>query len=110
MLGSTVTPDASPPISMPLFVLPENTLVWTSMLPPVEVISIPSLPLAALAAEREQAAERIEGDQVAGGIAHLNPILAVAGRDVAQRDHTADGGVGGCALYQNAVEVIGENL
>ena len=47
MLGTTVTPEASPAISRPLFRLPESTLVWTVWLPPVEVISMPSLPLGA---------------------------------------------------------------
>ena len=47
MLGTTVTPEASPEISMPLFRLPEKTLVRTVWLPPVEVIRRPSLPLGA---------------------------------------------------------------
>ena len=47
MLGSTVTPDASPDSSMPLLVFPEKTLVWTVLLPPVEVMSRPSSPFGA---------------------------------------------------------------
>ena len=47
MSGSTVTPDALPPSSMPLLRLPENTLVRTRLPPPVAVISRPSRPFGA---------------------------------------------------------------
>ena len=47
MSGPIVTPDASPPISIPLFIFPEKTLVRASWLPPVAVTSSPSLPFGA---------------------------------------------------------------
>ena len=47
MLGSTVTPVASPPRWIPLPKFPEATLVRRRLFPPVEVTKIPSSPLGA---------------------------------------------------------------
>ncbi len=68
MFGSTVTPQASPVTSMPLFVLPEKTLVRIRMSPPVESTNDSVVAVGRRALEGQQAAERAEGREAAGGV------------------------------------------
>ena len=77
MLGTTVTPQASPEISRPLFRLPEITLVWTVWLPPVEVIRMPLLPLAAMPAKASVPAKVLSVLKPLAVSATSMPLLAL---------------------------------
>ena len=77
MLGTTVTPQASPEISRPLLRLPEITLVWTVWLPPVEVIRMPLLPLAAMPAKASMPAKVLSVLKPLAVSATSMPLLAL---------------------------------
>src|SRR5581483_10485914 len=59
-------------------------------------------------AERGEAAERVVGDEAAGGVADDEAVLAVGGVDVAQRDRPAHQRAGGRALDDDAVEGVAQ--
>ena len=90
MLGTIVTPQASPAISMPLSRLPEMTLVWTVWLPPVEVISMPLLPLGAMPSKASMPAKVLNVMKPLAVSATSMPLLALPRDHVAERDDAAD--------------------
>ena len=70
--------------------LPETMQVRIRLLPPLDVIRIPSPLFGSDAAEGEGPGEGVERDESAGLAAHLDAVLVVAGNHVAERDHAAD--------------------
>ncbi len=86
----TCTPVAWPPISMPLPSLPEMMQVRIRLLPPLEVIRMPSRWLGAASPKAKVPPNVLNDVKPLARAGHVDTVLVVARDHVAQRDHAAD--------------------
>ena len=86
----TCTPVALPPSSMPLPRLPETMQVRIRLLPPLEVIRIPSCLFGAAPPKAKIPAKVLNDVNPLAVPRHLDAVAVVAGDHVAERDHAAD--------------------
>ncbi len=90
MVSVTCTPVALPPSSMPLPRLPETMQVRIRLLPPLDVIRIPS-PLFGAAPPNAKMPPKVLNETNPLAVPRGLDAVAVVARDhVAQRDHAAD--------------------
>ena len=105
----TCTPVALPPSSMPLPRLPETMQVRIRLLPPLEVIRIPSRRFGAAPPKAKMPAKVLNEVKPLALSRDLDAVLVVAGDHVAQRDHAADLRVRGRPRDEQAVAAVGDD-
>ena len=90
VVSVTCTPVALPPSSIPLPRLPETMQVRIRLLPPLDVIRIPSCLFGAAPPKAKIPAKVLNDVNPLAVPRHLDAVLVVAGDHVAERDHAAD--------------------